>query len=66
MNAIWVGTFTKGTDRRTVVSRISDQDWTAIQFLIRTICDSWAKQGWYLESYEMTGDLSDVIPQRDD
>jgi len=65
MNATWVGTFTRGTDRRDVVSRFPNQDWATIQFLVRSICDSWAKRGWYLDHYELTG-VYDAISEGDD
>jgi len=65
MNATWTGVFTYGTNRRNVVSRFPNQDWATIQFLIRSICDSWAKQGWYLDHYELTG-VCDAISEADD
>lgn len=53
MNAIWVGTFVSDgvAKKEVVVFRNSDE--LSIQFLVNTIAEEQAEDGWFLVSYEL-------------
>lgn len=65
MNAIWVGTFVRDGDRKQNVVNFRNSDWLSIRLLITTVCSEEASDGWYLESYEMTGDNNGNSSQDD-
>lgn len=66
MNAIWVGTFTKGKDKKQAVLRLNDQEWPVVLYLVRVTCEAHERQGWFLESYEMTGSVDNDQPSATD
>ena len=57
MDATWVGVYTrKGKTKRSVVV-FKNTDRLAITYTIRVMGEVMVQNGWFLESYELTGSM---------